>query len=119
MPGSPEDPRCLGSNNLIKNGASLIQNVSDAVEILYPLKERMIEEPPEDKIFKNFEGQLNETDRKLVFDLLGPTPTSIDELVTMSNLPVSIVHIILLELELAGKLIRLFRGVSMLEETDD
>lgn len=119
VPGSPEDPRCLGSNNLIKNGASLIQNVSDAVEILYPLKERMIEEPPEDKIFKNFEGQLNETDRKLVFDLLGPTPTSIDELVTMSNLPVSIVHIILLELELAGKLIRSFRGVSMLEENDD
>ena len=119
VPGSPEDPRCLGSNNLIKNGASLIQNVSDAVEILYPLKERMIEEPQEDKIFKNFEGQLNETDRKLVFDLLGPTLTSIDELVTMSNLPVSIVHIILLELELARKLIRSFRGVSMLEETDD
>lgn len=38
VPGSPEDPRCLGSNNLIKNGSSLIQNVSDAVEILLPFK---------------------------------------------------------------------------------
>lgn len=45
--------------------------------------------------------------------------TSIDELVTMSDLPVSIVHIILLELELAGKLIRSFRGVSMLERYED
>ncbi|EJW20500.1 putative Rossmann fold nucleotide-binding protein involved in DNA uptake [alpha proteobacterium IMCC14465] len=115
VPGSPEDPRCIGSNNLIKNGASLIQNVSDAVDILYPLRERMIEEPPEDKIFKNFEGDLKQSDRMKVVDLLGPTPSSIDELVTMSGLPVSVVHIILLELELAGLLIRSFRGVSLLE----
>ena len=119
VPGSPEDPRWLGSNNLIKNGASLIQNVSDAVEILYHLRERMIEKPPEDKIFKNFEGELKQSDRELVLDLLGPTPTSIDELVTMSDLPVSVVHIILLELELAGKLIRSFRGISMLERYED
>ena len=72
VPGSPEDPRCLGSNNLIKNWAGLIQNVSDAIEILFPLRERMIEEPPEDKIFKNFEGDLKQSDRELVLDLLGP-----------------------------------------------
>ena len=72
VPGSPEDPRCLGSNKLIKNWASLIQNVSDAIEILYPLRERMIEEPPEDEIFKNFEGDLKQFDRELVLDLLGP-----------------------------------------------
>lgn len=37
----------------------------------------------------------------------------------MSDLPVSVVHIILLELELAGKFIRSFRGISMLERYED
>ena len=34
VPGSPADPRNLGSNTLIQNGASLIQNYLDVLELL-------------------------------------------------------------------------------------
>jgi len=47
---------------------------------------------------------LSRAERQTITALLGPTPTSIDELVTMSTLPVDLVHLAVLELEIAGRL---------------
>src|SRR5207237_8482219 len=34
VPGSPLDPRCEGTNNLIKNGAALLTSSSDVIQAL-------------------------------------------------------------------------------------
>jgi DNA processing protein len=52
------------------------------------------------------EGDRNAGDCAQITGLLGPTPVSIDDLIRMSGAPASIVHTILLELELAGRLER-------------
>ena len=40
MPGSPMDPRCRGSNRLVRQGATLIQDADDVLEILEPMLNR-------------------------------------------------------------------------------
>ena len=40
MPDSPMDPRCRGSNRLVRQGATLIQDADDVLEILEPMLNR-------------------------------------------------------------------------------
>lgn len=105
VPGSPMDPRCRGSNNLIRQGATLVETVDDALDVLHPQAARQIKEPEEDDLHTPVKPvSVNAQDRKRVLDLLGPTPVSVDEIISLSELPVPAVHMILLELELAGRL---------------
>ena len=46
MPGSPLDPRCEGTNNLIKNGAALLTSSGDVIQSL-----RAISGQPGDAVF--------------------------------------------------------------------
>jgi DNA processing protein len=110
VPGSPLDPRCRGANDLIRNGAVLVESAADVIEALpdriEPLSERR--SPP------GFEGgqTMPPSDADLargrarIIDLLGPTPVEVDELVRQSDLTPPVVLTILLELELAGRLAR-------------
>jgi DNA processing protein len=41
VPGSPLDPRAQGCNQLIRDGATLIQNAADVIEVLTPLQSRV------------------------------------------------------------------------------
>ena len=41
VPGSPLDPRAQGCNQLIRDGATLVQNAADVVEALRPLESRV------------------------------------------------------------------------------
>jgi DNA processing protein len=43
-------------------------------------------------------------ERAYIIGLLGPTPVGIDDLIRMSGAPISTVRVVLLELELAGRL---------------
>ena len=45
VPGSPLDPRAAGTNELIKQGATLITEAADIVEAVAPIMERPIELP--------------------------------------------------------------------------
>ena len=47
-----------------------------------------------------------ESERSLVTELLGPSPVAVDELVRHSGAPARLVQLVLLELELAGRLER-------------
>ncbi len=51
-------------------------------------------------------GEPEEEDRSDIMALLGMTFVAVDELVRQSGKPASFVHMILLELELAGRLER-------------
>jgi DNA processing protein len=106
VPGSPLDPRAEGSNGLIKQGAVLVTDADDVLEVLRPIAERApaptAEEPPEDMP----PPELAPDARARIIALLGPTPVSIDDLIRLSGSPASIVQTTLLELELAGRLAR-------------
>jgi predicted Rossmann fold nucleotide-binding protein DprA/Smf involved in DNA uptake len=46
---------------------------------------------------------LTSPERERILRLLSPVPTSIDELVSLSALPVDLVHLAILELQIAGR----------------
>lgn len=105
VPGSPLDPRSLGCNQLIREGATLVQNAAEIAELVSPLDFRMKprrEQPP----VMAFDGDGDGADRKAVIDLMGMTYVSVDELVRQSGSSQSVVQMVLLEIELAGKLER-------------
>lgn len=117
MPGSPLDPRAAGCNSLLKEGATLVTEANDVIEAIRPLSATPIgfqggfEEPPD------FGGTppAGEAERDLVIEALGPTPVGVDELIRHTGLPPSQIFMILLELDLAGRLERHAGGaVSLL-----
>jgi DNA processing protein len=106
VPGSPLDPRAQGCNQLIREGATLIQNADDVLEAVRPLHLRPFREPGRDYGGPDQPADASERERKLVADLLSPTAVEIDEIIRQSILAPAVVHTILLELELAGRIER-------------
>jgi len=111
VPGSPLDPRAEGTNGLLKQGATLVTEAADVVNVLQPILGQRFEQPaqesedePEDAALPVPEPAT--TDRARIVGLLGPTPVSIDDLVRLSNSSPAIVRTVLLELDIAGRLER-------------
>ena len=111
VPGSPLDPRCRGANDLIRQGARLVESAADVLEDLpehpgealgggvrFPRRGALLDdpapspEPPDD-------------DRAgiKILELLGPSPTPVDELIRRSQLSAGAVMSVLLMLEVAGR----------------
>ncbi|WP_260582809.1 DNA-processing protein DprA [Sphingopyxis sp. PET50] len=106
VPGSPLDPRAQGCNLLIREGATLIQTVDDVLEALGPIDARMVREPVRPYAAAPAGLEAGEGERHRVAELLGPTPVAIDELVRQSGCDAATVQLVLLELELAGRVER-------------
>jgi DNA processing protein len=105
VPGSPLDPRAAGTNDLIKQGATLITEAADVVDAVAPIMERPIElREPDAGEPLDFDPEASE--RARIVDLLGPAPLSLDDLIRMSGASPAAVRVVLLELELAGRLER-------------
>ena len=108
VPGSPLDPRAAGSNNLLKHGARLVTDARDIIEAVTPL----LEHPPviDPSLFKapvpEQPPEPAEDERTRILEALGPTPVEVDEIIRFTGLPTRTVHVILLELELAGRIER-------------
>lgn len=105
VPGSPLDPRAQGCNQLIREGAVLVQNAADVLEAIGPLPP-MVRQPGLDYRIPLSPLDASESERRAVLDLLSPTAVPIDEIVRQSGLAPPTVHTVLLELELAGRLER-------------
>jgi DNA processing protein len=107
VPGSPLDPRCEGSNGLLKQGATLVTEAADVTEVLQPILGHPVvlsaEEPerPSDD-----QTEPASAERKRIVSLLGPTAVGLDDLVRLSGSSPAVVRTVLLELELAGRLER-------------
>jgi DNA processing protein len=109
VPGSPLDPRARGANRLIQNGATLVQDVEDILEVLRPMLGAGFREPgPHDGGFPPAQASEAEADRirAAVEEALGPAPVEIDELIRQLKAPAAAVLTVILELELAGRCIR-------------
>jgi DNA processing protein len=159
VPGSPLDPRAAGANALIKQGAHLVTEAADVVEIVAPMIGRAFA-PQSDWLDGGVEGGMAEhgfdgpafldgtdeedgaedglpgdpdstaaetwghalvagdgehrnpdlepcpDDRQRLIEALGPAPTEIDTLIRFTRLPAALVHVLLLELDLAGRIER-------------
>jgi DNA processing protein len=104
VPGSPLDPRAQGCNQLIRDGATLIQNAADVVEAVRPFATQ-VRSPT--TMFEPAPEQLNGHDALgLVEELLGPSPVPVDEIIRLSGASSGAVQMALLELDLAGRLDR-------------
>jgi DNA processing protein len=105
VPGSPLDPRAQGCNQLIREGAILVQTVEDILETIRPIDARMVRSPPHPFGAAPPEDA-SDADRRALLGLLGAVPVPIDELVRQSGFAPAVVQTVLLELELAGRLER-------------
>ncbi|MPZ41175.1 MAG: DNA-protecting protein DprA [Rhizobiales bacterium] len=115
VPGSPLDPRCEGSNGLLKQGATLVTEVSDVTAVLQPILGQPMDlsaEEPETPPMHDAEPVSRERER--IVSLLGPTPVGLDDLVRLSGSTPRVVRMVLLELELAGRLERHGSGLVSL-----
>lgn len=106
IPGSPLDPRSHGCNQLIREGATLVQNATDIAELLRPLDYRVVRRPVSEPPAISPIEDGGDEDRRTVIDLMGMTYVSVDELVRQSGASQAVTQMVLLELELAGKLER-------------
>ncbi len=110
VPGSPMDPRCKGTNNLIKQGAIVCESIDDVIsafrhQIPLSIKEQEREDFTAAQAPAPDEGELNEA-RKLVHSKLAYNPVLVDELLIQCQLTPNLLSLVLLELELAGRLQR-------------
>lgn len=107
VPGFPDDPRCKGSNMLIKNGAILLENAEDVLanirvfevnEAEYDLTPYQMELMPEEELSRV---------RSVISGLLSYSPVLIDDLIKSCDNNTQGVLVALIELELAGRIVRL------------
>jgi DNA processing protein len=108
VPGHPLDPRAEGTNQLIKDGATMATSAEDVLsalaaqtslaplgrppEAFAPLPERQFEET----VAGDAQGR--------VLAALGPAPVNVDEIARATDLPIRAVQAALLELALAGRI---------------
>ncbi|WP_455476536.1 DNA-processing protein DprA [Bartonella sp. B17] len=133
IPNSPLDPRSVGTNNLIKNGALLSTHPSDIIETLTPLTQNTVnsqldffEKANSFQFQESIPTSLypesstpspirNDAERAAVLSSLSTTPIDLDTLSAHSGVSLQNLYLLLVELDLAGKLIRHSGGyVSLL-----
>jgi DNA processing protein len=106
VPGSPLDPRAAGTNDLIKQGATLTTEAADVINAIEPIMERPVGFGASEPDGEPLDFEPDAGDRARIINLLGPSPIGLDDLIRMACTSPTIVRTVLLELELAGRLER-------------
>ncbi len=110
VPGSPLDARSRGPNELIKDGAHLVTCGEDILEILDSnTSKTLLDVCDKHELDKPLsfisDSDLNKA-RDIIVSRLSPEVTGVNQLIRGTGLPTELVSIILVELELAGKIER-------------
>jgi DNA processing protein len=117
VPGSPLDPRCQGSNDLIRQGAHLTETAADilanlpdhpalkglARDPLFRHERNGFAEPPAPSPEPETDAATLRDARRKIPPLIGPDPVQVDEIARRCQLSTAAVAAVLLELELAGR----------------
>ncbi len=107
IPGSPLDGRATGCNQLIRDGAVLVQTPEDVIELLTGFdgnpRSTFREAAP---AYVYADDELADAEPADVTDLLTTAPVAVDELIRQSGEPAASVQLALLELEIAGRIVR-------------
>ncbi len=117
VPGHPLDPRAEGTNGLIKSGATLVTCADDIIEALQPIAGGALGEMRADEAVAPWTTDhasatarpappplMTDDVRARVAGALGPAPIDIDEVARALALPVRTVRLVLVELDLAGRI---------------
>lgn len=107
VPGSPLDPRAQGCNQLIRDGATLIQSAADVLECTSGLHGKL-SSPSDVSSYRQplIAAEAEPDVARRIEELLGPSPVPVDEIVRLSGAQPGSVQLVLLELDLAGRLDR-------------
>ncbi len=108
IPGSPLDSRSIGCNQLIRDGAVLVQSPNAVLEVIngfggHPLS-RLRESAP--IWIDDGEVEPLSDEPADLAGLLTVAPIAVDEIIRQSGQPGSTIQLALLELEIAGRLVR-------------
>ncbi len=106
VPGSPLDPRAEGTNGLLKQGATPVTEAADIISVLQPIigASLPVREPDSADEARAEDGEPAADERARLLSLLSPAPVSVDDLIRLSKTSPRVVRIVLLELEIAGRL---------------
>jgi DNA processing protein len=118
VPGSPLDPRARGANDLIRQGATLVEGAADVLNALSRLSPRPVAAPvvPVAEVDPDDADDGDELDAgpaaepdagERIAAALSAAPVTVDELIRSCQLSPPLVNTILLEWELAGRIERL------------
>ena len=120
VPGSPLDPRASGTNALLKDGAILVTGAADILDAVAPLLGRPVRpaalREPDD--LTPLADSPSQNDRERIVSALGATPVEIDDIVRHTGVGPQTVYLVLLELDLAGRLTRHPAGLVSLADPD-
>ena len=110
VPGAVRDPRGRGPNQLLRDGATLVESAADVTEVLTTIGLKPLQQTP-GRDYQAPPTPLDDeaelaTARPLILECLSSESVSIDEIVRQCHMPAAIVHTVLLELELAGRAAR-------------
>jgi DNA processing protein len=107
VPGSPLDQRSEGGNHLIRQGAHLVTSAADIVETLStadPSRNALLEADWEPALDSLPPAEPSGDDRVRLMEALSVTPTPVDTLIATTRLSASAIQMLLLELDLGGRL---------------
>jgi DNA processing protein len=107
IPGNIDNIYSRGTHKLIKEGAKLVEDITDIIQELGPVAETLnISEAP---VTNDPRSLLLNSHEKKIFSLLSSTPKDIEEIIRTAKLPSSVVSSTLLILEIK-KLVKQLPG---------
>jgi len=108
IPGAPSDPRSIGPNNLIKNGANLVVCATDIINLIKtphinkPIKIKKLSQP-ELPLYKTENKNEHQTINKTkIIDYLNFDGVYVDEIIRASGMSAAEIALEVLELEMNG-----------------
>ena len=112
IPGAPLEARSCGPNNLIKNGAFLIENAQDIIKCLdipSEYKNIVLKRPKQQELKlenNNVVKQTQNLNKTKIIDYLNFDGVYVDEIIRTSGMSEAEIALELLELEMSGKIER-------------
>ena len=119
VPGSPFDPRCQGTNRLIKDGANIITEVEDVLNATTKKNYQVKKTAQISQVKKeyNFSNDQVFGAQEEILQNLNSEPTNIDLLISELQIPINLFNTAVMELEIDnkvavnyGKIVKLMEG---------
>ena len=107
VPGNIDNIYSRGTHKLIKEGAKLVENITDIIQELGPIAETL--RTSDDSATNDPRSLSLNSQEKKIFSLLSSSPKDIDEIIRIAKLPTSVVSSTLMILEIK-KLVKQLSG---------
>lgn len=122
MPGSPADPRCRGTNDLLRRGAHVIESIQDVMNVLdgrhilsyeqlLPAESTNYSLADEENLYNDQEDKIEFSLKEQLFQDLSTNPIAIEVLAAQYNCSAADLLYVILELELSGLVMRYPSGM--------